>query len=60
MDKPIEAVDVLDWLNDLQYTLKLSLDRAERKPHVAQGEIDAINKKLAYVDYLIGVMIERL
>lgn len=58
--KPIEAADVLEWLYDMQYTLKANLGRAERKPNVQQCELDAIEKKLAYVDYLIGLTITQL
>ena len=61
MDKNIiETADVLDWLYDMQYALKTNLSRAERKPNVQQCELDAIKRKLAYVDILIGQTIEKL
>ena len=60
MDERVKAVDVLDWLYDLQYTFKVSRGRAERKPNVQQSELDALDRKLAYVDYLIEQTIKRL
>lgn len=60
MDEQVKAVDVLDWLYDLQYTFKANRGRAERKPNVQQSELDALDKKLSYVDYLIEQTIKRL
>lgn len=60
MDNQIKAADVLEWLYDMQYTFKTNRGRAERKPNVQQSELDAIDRKLRFVDYLIGRTIEEL
>ena len=56
----VTAYEVMDWLYGLQRKTKQALGRAESRPGVTHEELDALNRKLAYIDKLIGKMMEEL
>lgn len=56
----MKPIDVLNWLYGLQKKFKIDLGRAESRPGVQQCELDALNRKLEYVDYLIERTIREL
>lgn len=60
MGDQTEVVEILDWLYLLQKKVKIDLGHAERRSGTSSGELASLNKKLDYIDYLIGMLHERL
>lgn len=60
MFKEVQAVDVLDWLYGLQKKTKINLGRAEGRANTRPEELESLNRKLEYIDYLIGLLIKEL
>jgi hypothetical protein len=60
MNEAVNAQSVLDWLYRQQKEVKTNLGRAEARPGVKASEIASLTLKLSYIDYLIGITIEKL
>ena len=56
----VSVQSVLNWLYKMQKETKINRDRAEVRPGVTASELAALELKLSYIDYLIGITIEKL
>jgi hypothetical protein len=57
METP-KVSEVLHWLYGVQKKTKIDLGRAEARPNVTAEELDVLNRKLIYIDYLIGLTLK--
>lgn len=56
----VTAYEVLHWLYGIQRKAKQAKGRAESRSGVTREELDALDKKLEFIDYLIVKTLEEI